>query len=152
MAAAPWLTPSGGASGLEAMIDDFYQQAWAEAHERFTEDVSAGLARLARWLRPRANAEDEIPAVTPGGDRRNDRAIRAGGRQGAEASGEGQSLNAVAVPEARGTEAGHGPRRQGVAVPVGRRPGAAVVSAPRLGPRREAEGQGGLPHLLGPLG
>src|SRR5438552_2060525 len=58
-AAAPWLTPSGGASGPEAMIDDFATPAWADAHEKFSGDMAAGLARLARWLRRRANARDD---------------------------------------------------------------------------------------------
>jgi hypothetical protein len=49
----------------EAMIDDFAKPAWAENHEKFSADVAAGLARLARWLRRRAKAEDETPGVTP---------------------------------------------------------------------------------------
>src|SRR5947207_2846054 len=40
------------------MIDDFLQPAWAESHEKFTADVVAGLSRLARWLRRRAQAKD----------------------------------------------------------------------------------------------
>src|SRR5689334_18106309 len=44
----------------KAMMDDFAHPAWAEAHEKFTADVAAGLARLARWLRRRAKAKDEI--------------------------------------------------------------------------------------------
>jgi GNAT superfamily N-acetyltransferase len=55
------------------MIDDFYQPAWAEAHEKFAADVSAGLARLARWLRPADHQRDDDH----------------------EASGEGQSLNSM---------------------------------------------------------
>ena len=40
------------------MIDDFAGSAWAASHERFAEDVTAGVARLARWLRPRAKPKD----------------------------------------------------------------------------------------------
>jgi GNAT superfamily N-acetyltransferase len=65
------------------MIDPFAQPAWAESHEKFSADVAAGLARLARWLGRRAEAKEEIPAVAQGADRRNDRAIRPGARQGA---------------------------------------------------------------------
>jgi GNAT superfamily N-acetyltransferase len=39
------------------MIDDFAKPAWAEAHEKFSADVAAGLARLARWLRRPAKAD-----------------------------------------------------------------------------------------------
>lgn len=54
------------------MIDDFYGQAWAEAHEKFAAEVSAGFARLARWLRRRAEPKTETPAATtdPGKGRR----------------------------------------------------------------------------------
>src|SRR5438445_1880385 len=61
-AAAPWLTPFGGAPGPEAMIDDFATPAWADAHEKFSADVAAGLARLAHWLRRRARAKDDRAA------------------------------------------------------------------------------------------
>jgi hypothetical protein len=44
------------------MIDDFAKPAWADAHEKFSAGVAAGLARLARWLRRRAKAKDETPA------------------------------------------------------------------------------------------
>ncbi|MFL6759051.1 GNAT family N-acetyltransferase [Sphingomonas sp.] len=40
------------------MIDDFYTPAWADAHEKFGADLVAGLARLARRLRPRDAAKD----------------------------------------------------------------------------------------------
>src|SRR4051794_12478021 len=70
------------------MIDDFYQPAWADAHEKFTAEVSAGLAHLARWLRRRAKGKDETPPVTLGEDPLNDPAIRPGVRQGAEAEGD----------------------------------------------------------------
>jgi len=43
---------------LEAMIDDFAMRAWAEAHEKFSADMAAGLARLTRWLRRRAKAKN----------------------------------------------------------------------------------------------
>lgn len=59
LAAAPRLTPFGGASGPEAMIDDFATLAWAEGHGKFTADVAAGLAHLFRWLRRRARAKDD---------------------------------------------------------------------------------------------
>jgi len=77
------------------MIDPFVQPAWADAHERFSAEVAAGLAHVARWLRRRAKAEDESPAVTPGRDRRHDQAIHSGARQrddDHEASEEGESL------------------------------------------------------------
>ena len=48
------------------MIEPFAQQAWADAHERFSADVAAGLARLARWLRRRAKAGDGTPNATSG--------------------------------------------------------------------------------------
>ena len=34
-----------------AMIQPFADRAWAETHEKFSADVAAGLARLARWVR-----------------------------------------------------------------------------------------------------
>jgi len=71
MAAAPWLTPSGGASGPEAMIDDFTTPAWADSHERFSADVTAGLARLARLLRRRDKDKNETPGGAPDGGRVN---------------------------------------------------------------------------------
>ena len=40
------------------MIEPFAQPAWADSHGRFSADVTAGLARLARWLRRRAKAKD----------------------------------------------------------------------------------------------
>ena len=49
-----------------AMIDPFAQAAWADAHERFSADVAAGLAGLARWLRRRAKAGDGTPNATSG--------------------------------------------------------------------------------------
>jgi len=58
-------TPSGVASGLAAVIDDFAHPAWADTHEQFAADVAAGLARLGRWLRRRARAKDEPPVVIP---------------------------------------------------------------------------------------
>jgi GNAT superfamily N-acetyltransferase len=64
------------------MIDPFVQ-AWAESNEKFSADVAAGLARLARWLGRRAKPKDGTPAVTLGGGRRNARAFRPGTRQGA---------------------------------------------------------------------
>jgi GNAT superfamily N-acetyltransferase len=33
------------------MIDDFAGVAWSDNHQRYAEDVAAGLARLARWAR-----------------------------------------------------------------------------------------------------
>jgi hypothetical protein len=33
------------------MIQPFADRAWAETHEKFSADVAAGLARLARWVR-----------------------------------------------------------------------------------------------------
>jgi len=42
----------------ETMIDDFARPAWAEAHEKFAADVAGGLARLARWLRRRAETKE----------------------------------------------------------------------------------------------
>jgi hypothetical protein len=33
------------------MIEPFADRAWADAHEKFSADVAAGLARLARWFR-----------------------------------------------------------------------------------------------------
>lgn len=59
MVAAPWLTPFGGASGPEAMNEDFAHPAWAETHEQLAAGVAAGLARLGRWLRRRAMAKDD---------------------------------------------------------------------------------------------
>jgi hypothetical protein len=47
------------------MIDDFARPAWADAHEKFAADVIAGLTRLGRWLRRRAKAKNQTPAVTP---------------------------------------------------------------------------------------
>jgi hypothetical protein len=47
------------------MNDDFLKSGWAEAHDKFAADVAAGLARLARWLRRRAKAKNETPAVPP---------------------------------------------------------------------------------------
>jgi hypothetical protein len=44
------------------MIDDFARPAWVDNHETFAANVAAGLARLARWVRAKAN--DETPAVT----------------------------------------------------------------------------------------
>lgn len=44
------------------MIDDFSGPAWAGSHERFAEDVTAGIARLIRWLRPHAEAKDDSSA------------------------------------------------------------------------------------------
>jgi len=41
------------------MNDDFAHPAWAEAHRKFAADADAGLARLARWLRRRAEAKDD---------------------------------------------------------------------------------------------
>lgn len=40
------------------MIDEFAKPAWADSHGRFSADVTAGLAHLARWLRRRAKAKD----------------------------------------------------------------------------------------------
>ena len=45
------------------MIEPFAQQAWADAHEKLSSDVTAGLARLAGWLRRRAKLEHESPAA-----------------------------------------------------------------------------------------
>ena len=67
------------------MIDDFAKPAWAEAHDKFAADLTAGIAHVARWLRSRAKAKDLIPAVTLGGERSNDSAIYRDARQGAEA-------------------------------------------------------------------
>jgi len=39
------------------MNEDFAHPAWAEIHEKFGTDVAAGLARLARWLRRRAEVK-----------------------------------------------------------------------------------------------
>jgi hypothetical protein len=36
------------------MIEPFADRAWAEAHEKFSADIAAGLARLARWFRSAA--------------------------------------------------------------------------------------------------
>src|SRR6476469_198171 len=58
MVGAPRLTRFGGASGPEAMIDDFATPVWANSHERFSADVAAGLGRLARWLRRRGDDHD----------------------------------------------------------------------------------------------
>jgi len=33
------------------MIEPFADRAWADAHEKFSAHVAAGLARLARWFR-----------------------------------------------------------------------------------------------------
>ena len=66
------------------MLEPFAQSAWAETHEKLAADVHVGLAGLARWLRRRAKAKDEVPAVTQGGDRRTRRALRPVPRQGAE--------------------------------------------------------------------
>jgi GNAT superfamily N-acetyltransferase len=41
------------------MIEPFAEPAWADNHERFSADVAAGVARLARWLRRRAEAQDD---------------------------------------------------------------------------------------------
>jgi hypothetical protein len=32
------------------MIQPFADRGWAETHEKFSADVAAGLARLARWV------------------------------------------------------------------------------------------------------
>ena len=58
MVGAPRLTRFGGASGPEAMIDDFATPVWANSHEKFSADVAAGLGRLARWLRRRGDDHD----------------------------------------------------------------------------------------------
>lgn len=58
MAAASWLTPFGGVSGRDAVIDDFAGAAWADAHEKLAADVAAGLARFVRWLRRGARTKD----------------------------------------------------------------------------------------------
>jgi hypothetical protein len=47
------------------MIEDFNTPAWADHHEKLSADVSAGITRLARWLRRRAKTKAEAPAVTP---------------------------------------------------------------------------------------
>ena len=64
------------------MIDDFYGRAWAECHEKFSAEVSAGFGRLIRWLRRRDKAPGETPADLD--QTRND---------GNEASGEDESTN-----------------------------------------------------------
>ena len=47
------------------MIEPFAQPAWADAHDEFSRNVSAGLGYLARWLRRRAEAERQTPTVMP---------------------------------------------------------------------------------------
>jgi hypothetical protein len=46
------------------MMDDFTGPTWGEAHEKFAENVVAGLTLFRRWLRRRTKAKDEAPAVT----------------------------------------------------------------------------------------
>jgi GNAT superfamily N-acetyltransferase len=55
----------GGASGPEAMIDDFAQPACAEAHGKLAAHLAAALARLARRLRrgAKASGEGESPSA-----------------------------------------------------------------------------------------
>jgi len=45
-------------------MDDFTGPTWGEAHEKFAENVVAGLTLFRRWLRRRTKAKDEAPAVT----------------------------------------------------------------------------------------
>jgi hypothetical protein len=45
------------------MIEPFAQPAWADAHEKFSADVAAGLARLPGWLGRGAKAKAESLTV-----------------------------------------------------------------------------------------
>ena len=53
--------------GPEAMIGDFAQPAWAEAHEKFPADVASGLAAGC------GAAKDETPATSHHGKGRRQR-------------------------------------------------------------------------------
>jgi hypothetical protein len=57
--------------GPEAMIGDFAQPAWAEAHEKFPADVASGLA--ARLAAGCGAAKDETPATSHHGKGRRQR-------------------------------------------------------------------------------
>ena len=46
------------------MFEPFAQPDWVDAQEMISADVVHSLARLAGWLRRRANLESKTPAVT----------------------------------------------------------------------------------------
>lgn len=54
----------GSGSGPEIVIEPFADPAWADAHEKLSAEVAAGLAGLGAWLRRRAKPKKETPAMT----------------------------------------------------------------------------------------